>query len=459
MTSGTTYSPHLLTLHSIHDIPEIAQWRTGGSLVRIPPGIDVPLTDRVRRLIDAPAFRRLAQVSQLGLVSLVYPAANHTRQEHSLGVFQAAIEFLVRLAGDERFAAVIGPTDAELLLVAALLHDIGHWPFGHPIEDLGLSQVPDHEPLARRYLLDGEIAVALREDWSIAATDVAALIAGETRDQKSRILRSMLSGPIDVDKVDYLMRDSLHAGVPYGRHFDRQRLLGSLCLNEAGDGLAITDKGKTAAEMMVFARYVMFSEVYWHHAVRSATAMLQRAVFLLRDTLDFGELVTLTERPLVERLLAAAAGNDGAHGLLDGLFGPKRRLYKRLAQYSYFEEPALYERLARQPFSRLVGCTERLAAIIGRELSIDIRPHEILLDAPPMELEVEFDVEVFFTKERVYRQLGDVSPVVRTLAREQFDDYVKRVRLFVHPRCATELRRLPNLAELLGAAIESASTS
>jgi uncharacterized protein len=442
---------------TIHDIPEIAQWRTGGSLVRIPPGIDVPLTDRVRRLIDAPAFRRLAQVSQLGLVSLVYPAANHSRQEHSLGVFQAAIEFLVRLAGDERFAAVIQVKDAELLLAAALLHDIGHWPFGHPIEDLGLSQVPDHEALARRYLLDGEIATALREDWEIAATDVAALIAGERSDQKSRILRSLLSGPIDVDKVDYLMRDSLHAGVPYGRHFDRQRLLGSLCLNEAGDGLAISDKGKTAAEMMVFARYVMFSEVYWHHAVRAATAMLQRAVFLLRDAVDFDELVMLTERPLVERLLLTATDREGPRELLDGLFGPSRRLYKRLAQYSYFEEPTLYERLARQPFSRLVGCTEALAAIISRQLSVDVRPHEILLDSPPAELEVEFDVEVYFAKERVYRQLGEVSPVVRTLAREQFDDYVKRVRLFVHPRWAARLRGLSDLAKLLKAAIDSSA--
>jgi uncharacterized protein len=441
---------------SIHDIPEIAQWRTGGSLVRIPPGIDVPLTDRVRRLIDTPAFRRLSQVSQLGLVSLVYPAANHSRQEHSLGVFQAAIEFLARLAGDERFAAVVKPPIAELLLVAALLHDVGHWPFGHPIEDLGLPQVPDHEALAWRYLLDGEIAAALREDWNIAAIDVAELIAGETRDANSRILRSLLSGPIDVDKIDYLMRDSLHAGVPYGRHFDRQRLLGSLCLNEAGDGLAITDKGKTAAEMMVFARYVMFSEVYWHHAVRAATAMLQRAVFLLRDALDFDQLVMLTERPLVEQLLATAAGNAGALELVDGLFGPTRRLYKRLAQYSYFEEPELYERLARQPYPRLARCTEALAAIVSRELSVDVRPHEILLDSPPAELEVEFDVEVYFAKEGVYRQLGEVSPVVRALAREQFDDYVKRARLFVHPRWAAKLRALPNLAELLTEAIDNA---
>ena len=83
------------------------------------------------------------------------------------------------------------------------------------------------------------------------------------------ILGSMLSGPIDIDKMDYLVRDSLHAGVPYGRNFDQGRLIGSLCLNEAGDGLAISRKGQTAAEMMVFARYVMFSEVYWHHGVRA----------------------------------------------------------------------------------------------------------------------------------------------------------------------------------------------
>jgi HD superfamily phosphohydrolase len=414
----------------------------------------VQLTDRVRRLIDAPPFRRLAHVSQLGLVSLVYPAANHTRQEHSLGVFQSAIEFLVRLAGDQRFAAVIGYKDAELLLVAALLHDIGHWPFGHPIEDLKLPQVPDHEALAARDLQSGEIAAALREDWGIDAKDVAALIAGETRDAKTRLLRSLLSGPIDVDKVDYLMRDSLHAGVPYGRHFDRQRLVGSLCLNQSGDGLAITEKGKTAAEMMVFARYVMFSEVYWHHAVRAATAMLQRAVFSLREAIDFDSLVRLAEGPFVERLQQAATKDDGAQELLDGLFGPTRRLYKRLAQYSYFEEPKLYEQLARQPYPRLVHFAEAVAAGLRRQLSIDVKSHEVLLDAPPAELEVDFDVDVYYAKQNVYRRLGDVSPVVRTLAREQFDDYVKRVRLFVHPRWAAQLRRIDNLANLVHDALD-----
>ena len=160
----------------------------------------------------------------------------------------------------------------------------------------------------------------------------------------------MLSGPIDVDKIDYLMRDSLHAGVPYGQHFDRRRLISSLCLNEAGDGLAITDKGKTAAEMMVFARYVMFSEVYWHHAVRSATAMFQRAVFLLHDELDLErELVPLTRTANDRRTLRPLPETPGWR-LARRDLRPTRQLYKRLAQYSYFEEPEMYRRLARRPY-------------------------------------------------------------------------------------------------------------
>ena len=256
------------------DLPELAMPRGAAGLVRIPPGIDIPLTPRVRQLIDTPAFRRLSRISQLGLVGLVYPAANHTRLEHSLGVYGVAIEYLRQLAHDERFTRLIEPNDAERLLAAALLHDLGHWPFCHPIEDIRLPGVPEHELFASSFLLEGEVADVLRDDWGLNPRDVVTMLTGQPTDRKSRVLRSLLSGPIDVDKLDYLMRDSLHAGVPYGQNFDRSRLIASLCLNEAGDSLAITDKGKTAAEMMVFARYVMFSEVYWHHTVRSATAML-----------------------------------------------------------------------------------------------------------------------------------------------------------------------------------------
>jgi HD superfamily phosphohydrolase len=440
-------------MSTIREIPEVAGLDSHRGLIRIPPELDVPLTPRVRQIIDTREFRRLAHISQLGLVSLVYPAAIHTRFEHSLGVYRLALLYLRQLAADERFIEAIRPADAEIFIVAALLHDLGHWPFCHPIEDIRLPSVPDHELFANSFLLEGEIADALRSEWDIQPRDVVALLSDKPRDAKTRILKSMLSGPIDVDKMDYLTRDSLHAGVPYGRHFDQGRLLGSLCLNEAGDGLAISDKGKTAAEMMVFARYVMFSEVYWHHAVRSATAMLQRGFYIVHGQLDLDSLLRLTEGPLMAAL-ETAAGRGPASELFAGLFGPTRRLYKRLDQYSFFEHRELYDRLAHRPYRWLVACAENFAAIASTALGRVVAPHEILFDSPPEHREIEFNIEIYFPKSKQYRTLGEVSPVIRALAREQFDDYVKRVRVFVHPRVAEDLQALPYLAELVGRAID-----
>ena len=171
-------------MSSLRDIPEIAGLAAQRALVRIPPELDVPLTDRVRQLIDTPEFRRLAKISQLGLVALVYPAAQHTRFEHSLGVYRMALLYLQQLSYDERFTEAISAADAELFLVAALLHDLGHWPFCHPIEDLRLPSVPHHELFANSFLLEGEIADALRDDWNIQPRDVVALLSEKPRDTR-----------------------------------------------------------------------------------------------------------------------------------------------------------------------------------------------------------------------------------------------------------------------------------
>ena len=323
---------------SLLDLPELRALDSRRQLVRIPYELDVPLTHRVRQLLDAPEMRRLARISQLGLVGLVYPGACHSRLEHSLGVYRNALLYLKQLAGDERFAALVRQEDAETFLAAALLHDLGHWPFCHAIEDIALPGVPTHELFANSFLLEGEIADCLRDDWNVQPRDVTALLSEKPRDTRQRILKSLLSGPIDIDKMDYLARDSLHAGVPYGRNFDQQRLIASLCLNQAGDGLAISHKGRTAAEMLVFARYVMFSEVYWHHAVRSATAMLQRVFYSLHGQLDLDQLFRLPEPAFIQQLLDVST-KAPAGELLSGLFGPTRKLYKRLALKSSKQSP------------------------------------------------------------------------------------------------------------------------
>jgi HD superfamily phosphohydrolase len=197
------------------------------------------------------------------------------------------LRYVWQLGRDARFCEIVDRHTAEVLLASALLHDLGHWPFCHPIEDMKLPGLPPHEAFAAEFLAPGSpLAEVLQRDWGIEPDEVLDVLVTRTDTPALRLLRSILSGPIDIDKMDYLGRDSLHCGVPYGRHFDRNRLMSSLVTNAAGDGLAISSKGRTAAELMVFARYVMFSEVYWHHAVRSATSMFARAFFHLHEELD-----------------------------------------------------------------------------------------------------------------------------------------------------------------------------
>ena len=219
--------------------------------------------------------------------------------------------------------------------------------------------MPRHEVFAAEFIHRGHVAQVLRQTWGIEPEEVTSLLRGTALGDSANILGSLLSGPIDIDKMDYLSRDSLHAGVPYGRNFDQTRLIGSLCLNAPGDALAISDKGRTAAEMMVFARYVMFSEVYWHHTVRAATAMLQRAFYVLQDQLDFDSLFLAHQQPMVDTLFAASLDTT-AQPLLEGLFGPRRVLYKRLEQYSLVSASTA----VRSPGSsalRMAGAVQRAA--------------------------------------------------------------------------------------------------
>lgn len=442
--------------HPFSDIPEIASLDASRGIIRIPNEQDIPFTPRVRAIVDTAEFQRLRHISQLGLATQIYPGANHTRFEHALGVFNNAIRYVWQLGRDPRFCKVIDHHRAEVLLVSALLHDLGHWPFCHPIEDLSLPELPPHEAYAAEYLRpERELAQVLKSEWNIEPEEVLDVLVARTDSPELRLLRSILSGPIDIDKMDYLERDSLHCGVPYGRHFDKNRLIQSLVLNEAGDGLAITQKGKTAAELMVFARYVMFSEVYWHHAVRSATCMFARSFFELHSSFDLSTLFETSEPETIRLLRKRATGTDCSQ-LVEGVFGSKRSLYKRAGEYSHYQQNELYELLAGSPYEFLVRCSRNLTeelnrrGIVNRELS----PVDILIDAPPPHREVEFKVPIYFPKEDKYRLLSDVSPVIESLAKKQFDDYVKRVRIFASPDIRHQLLESADFESALQTAIE-----
>ncbi|MEL6104884.1 MAG: HD domain-containing protein [Planctomycetota bacterium] len=418
------------------DLPELDLLHAAGeagSLIRIPPSDSIPLSSRVRRVLDTSPLRRLAGISQLGMVSLVYPGATHSRLEHTLGVYHKALRFISRIRSLETVASWLDEPMTDAFVLAALLHDVGHWPFCHPIEDMQLEGLAEHESRVAEVVQNSELEGLIANDWRCDVADVLSLLDGETANRSPGwgFLGSCLSGPIDIDKLDYLQRDSLHAGVPYGRNFDENRLISSLTVDPETNRLAIGEKGRTAAEMMVFARYVMFSEVYWHHAVRSATAMLQRSLFLLANRWDLSATLRLDDATWIQRLRRTAEGSL-AEPLVDGLFGSRRRLFKRAAEFSSLAGKEIHHRLSRQPYWWLVALSESLAEQIAERTGVAVGAADVLIDAPPVELEVDINMTVV-GRDCVAATLGDVSPVAAALAHRQFDHHVKRVRVFLRP--------------------------
>ncbi len=252
-----------------------------------------PFTSRVSKLIGHPVMMRLGRVSQLGLLNLVYPTATHSRLEHSLGAFSVLIRYIVALYNDPLnplFKQIMDETDYRAALLAGLLHDIGQYPLAHDLEDADESGF-SHARIGATILKDESLGLAqiMRDDWNVSTDRVVAILQADplrlSGDLKDRILHSLIDGPLDADKIDYLIRDSARLGLTYGQGIDLARLMSTLTIvfkeedNQTAAVLGVHEKGKVAAEAVAFARYAMFGSVYWHHAYRSIKAMLQRIVW------------------------------------------------------------------------------------------------------------------------------------------------------------------------------------
>jgi len=427
-------------------VPELMDLRPVKSIVRVPELEDVSFTKRVSRLVDTAHFQRLRHISQLGLVSLVYPGAVHTRFEHSLGTFAIAAKALRHLVCLESFRRIATRTHVELMLASALLHDIGHYPYAHIIEELGIDDIgPKHERRGSEIILDedGEIAALLKEDWDLDPRDVAKLVKKEySSDPALRVGASLIHDAISCDVMDYIRRDSVHAGVPYGRQFDLDRLLESLVLDEHGTALAVSEKGRGPLECLLFARYMMFNVVYWHHAVRAASAMLKRAVY---DARVLGQpcyinAAHLTDKTFisclrdVEEVPAPTRDLLGWLGLAEGR--DDRRIFKRLRTYSKYDEDTrradIYDRLTERPYETIADVNVKLLAKIAEKTQVNVEAHLVLIDAPTSGQEPKVNTDVYYRKERKYHPIWVVAPAMQRL-REEFDAVAKRVRILCHP--------------------------
>jgi hypothetical protein len=387
-------------------------------VIRDPLWNNIRVDDVALRLIDTTTFHRLRYVRQLGLAYLVYPGATHTRFEHALGTYHLARRTLSLLAERGELARV-DPAESAIITAAALLHDIGHYPFSHALEEIGAL---DHEEVAHELIFRGPVADVL----TAALGDTApARIHMLIRGQSPSPLQGLISGSLDLDKIEYLKRDALMCGVPYGE-IDVDRLLHSLAIvDDPASGrlaIAILEKGLAALESLLFAKYQMYRNVYWHHAVRSATAMYKRLVddALRAKVLVEPELASLTDEGLLHRLAAA----DASAPLLRALRG--RRLHKRAAEIPTVELPPESEWIAMNP--PLVYATE---TALARELGL--APGDLLLDFPATPQMLGLDIPVVRRDGRVERLTmqgiaGSVS--LPTLSAELYGS-ARRLRVFV----------------------------
>jgi HD superfamily phosphohydrolase len=348
-------------------------------IIRDPLWKNIRVDPLALRLVDTPAFQRLRYVRQLGLAYLVYPGASHSRFEHALGAYHLAQRAL-SLFAERGLEREISPDACRIVRCAALLHDIGHYPFSHTLEEIGALH---HEEVARPLITTGAVADVLRQELGTDAPErIMALIRGKSDSP----LQGLISGSLDLDKIEYLKRDAFMCGVNYG-DIDVERLLDSLQLvHEPERGAAtvgISEKGLSALESLLFAKYQMYRNVYWHHAVRSATAMYKRLVegALRAGSLDAATLAAFTDEGLLHELAQRAPTS-----LLAAL--RERRLYKRIFECPAAELPPEAGEWIADDRALVVAVEDQLARELG------LAPGEVLLDYPAKTQMLGLDIPV-----------------------------------------------------------------
>lgn len=253
-----------------------------------------------KEVIDSPAFQRLRRIRQLAGAHLVYPSAQHSRFEHSLGAMHIA-----GLAGESLLVkGYIDHAEAvQDLRLGALLHDIGHGPFSHLFEEvLEYRRGTTHEEMGKKIITESEIADIL-DKHGHSADQICRLSFGQS---KVNFMNEIISGGLSADIMDYLPRDGLFTGAEYAK-VDYHRLLSSLEVSK--NRLALNRSALNSLESMLISRYEMFKAVYFHKTVRAAEVMLLRSMIAADEALGLTDTslqnyLALTDEATLERLCA-----------------------------------------------------------------------------------------------------------------------------------------------------------
>lgn len=390
----------------------------------------IRITDIEREILDTEIFQRLRRIRQLAGAHLVYPSAQHSRFEHSLGTMHIA-----GYAGETLLAK--GHLDDEdkiqELRLAALLHDIGHGPFSHLFEEVLVERCKrTHEDVGKQIISESEIGDILTR-YGYGSATISRLSFGESR---TKFFNEIIAGGLSVDLMDYLPRDGFFTGTEYGK-IDYHRLVSSFEV-VSNEYLAIDKSALYSFELMLISRYEMFKAVYFHKTVRSAEVMLLHSMLLADEQLNLTDTslenyIGLTDEIVLEKICSLHRDNKIAGKLAKDYrsrrllkcvyekFLPKplfrkmnrdtlRNLRRKIANTAGVDESNIFVDASRAPSMPLTPTKKEISSVI-------LADSEWAYETPISEIPVIESIAGFLNMLRVYATAESRGPVEKSIRR------------------------------------------
>lgn len=415
--------------------------------IRDPVWKNIWLTPELRDITFSKPFLRLYRIKQLGPTEYVYPGATHTRASHSFGVYHLALKML-RVLLSRGADQWVTETGCYSFLTAALLHDLGHFPFTHSLKDLPLE---DHEILTAR-LIDEE---PLNSLVRMAGADpgMTACIIDKQRpftnsnETETHFFRNILSGVLDPDKLDYLNRDAFYCGVPYGIQ-DTDYIL-SRIQPDRKHGIIIDTKAIMSIESILFSKYLMYKSVYWHKQVRIATAMMKKTLY------------TALDRRLIKPETLYGLDDSEIYTLIDSLDIPEKELAASIRSHAFYHIVAEYpfnpqdlQMVALETIDKRIVAENHLAEFLSSLTGFPIPFSHVLIDIPER---INFESDLIISDEN--RIFSDSSTVFSGNVVSRFSGSLRKVRIAVNPEHVHALGRIGSLDEKLAKCLKVSYTS
>ncbi|WP_320130139.1 HD domain-containing protein [uncultured Sphaerochaeta sp.] len=391
--------------------------------IRDPLWKDIYLSKPFKQLYLSPSVQKLGRIKQLGPAFHLYPGAVHTRLDHSLGVYYVSHLMLVSLlkqAISSGSDVLMTEEGMRTFLCAALLHDIGHFPFAHSLKELPLKS---HEALAAELIENEEILRTSIVNAGCNPQAVADIIDTKRfcKDKEILLYRALLSGTLDPDKLDYLNRDAFFCGVPYGNQ-DVPYITANLLLHDNRAALPVQCAG--SVEHILFSKYLMYQNVYWHKTNRAATAMIKKALLCaLDDTILSPEQLYILDDEQFFALPSQFA------------YAPFE-LFSRVQDNNFltctFEESFEKDRSLDSCASSLQGRGEMENALYTRLKATGsypkLKPFEVIIDIPEP---ISFETDILLIQENgTSIPFGEYDTLFSTDIGKVFTKSLRKTRIF-----------------------------